>query len=82
MVRGDAGIYTQEGNTAGDFAGRLYKTREKQKQAYESKRKGIMEGSKRMTATDLTDKFTTHSNQAEAAFKVIQCHVIWVQKQT
>eukprot|EP01138_Halocafeteria_seosinensis_P015423 gb/GECG01015740.1/.p1 GENE.gb/GECG01015740.1/~~gb/GECG01015740.1/.p1 ORF type:complete len:390 (+),score=83.69 gb/GECG01015740.1/:1-1170(+) len=69
VVRGEAGIYTQEGNAAGDFANRLSRTREKQQKEYESKRKEIMDNSKRVSADDLTNKFTTHTNKAEQAFK-------------
>ena len=69
IKRDDTGIYTSEGNVAGDKAAKLSAARDKQRKEYEEKRKEIEETSKRRMR-QMDSMFAPQTTQYEDEFKV------------
>ena len=69
--RGDAGIYTAEGNLAGGLASRLAAKRAEQEEEYRRRREAIeQENAKRSRLGDIQDKFSAVDDSDEKDFKV------------
>ena len=70
IKRSDTGIYTAEGNVAGDRAGRLAQERVEQAKDFENRKRAIEESNQRITVSRIDDKFNRHIAHEEADFKV------------
>lgn len=65
---GESGVYTSEGNIAGDLAAQFTKEREKQQKEYESLKNRIKENNKAVVG-QINEKFSSAVDSAEHEFR-------------
>ena len=68
MIDG-SGVFTTEGNVAGDRAGRLTKARDEQRQQFADKRAAIEKEHRKASVAKVDDKFNAASDAVELNFK-------------
>ena len=68
MIDG-SGVFTTEGNVAGDRAGRLTKARDEQRQQFADKRAAIEKEHRKASVAKVDDKFNAASDTVELNFK-------------
>ena len=65
----DTGVFTTEGNVAGDRAGRLSKARDEQRAEFEKKREAIANEHRKKSVARVDDKFDSMKDAREMSFK-------------